>query len=170
MDARLNGDRSARLARVASAQEPVQFRPYPFLPSPTKGTMKTYREIASLLDAIENCKTHGNSEWEAKNSERLQTLVRDMLPHGGGFDNGTTLDLERSNGERLVFHTAFHHMNDGGYYDGWTEHTVTVRPSFRGFDLKISGRNRKDIKDYIYQTFDFVLHQEPRPAVVASTV
>jgi hypothetical protein len=48
-------------------------------------------------------------------------------------------------------------MDDGGGYDGWTEHTITVTPSFRGFDLTISGRDRNDIKDYLHQTFDHVL-------------
>jgi hypothetical protein len=52
-----------------------------------------------------------------------------------------------------VLETAFHHMTEYGYYDGWTEHTVRVYPEFDGFRMTISGRNRNDIKDYIYDTF-----------------
>lgn len=51
-------------------------------------------------------------------------------------------------------------MNDAGYYDGWTEHTITVTPAFiGGFELSISGRNRNDIKDYISEVFNQALSQ-----------
>ena len=45
-------------------------------------------------------------------------------------------------------------------YDGWTEHTVTVTPSFSGFNMRISGRNRNDIKDHMHETFYSALHTE----------
>jgi hypothetical protein len=48
-------------------------------------------------------------------------------------------------------------MNDGGFYDGWTEHTVVVTPSFRGINLRISGRDRNQIKEYLYETYDYAL-------------
>jgi len=49
-------------------------------------------------------------------------------------------------------------MNENGYYDGWTAHTVTVTPSLaRAFNLRISGRNRNDIKEMMYQDFDYAL-------------
>jgi hypothetical protein len=45
-------------------------------------------------------------------------------------------------------------MNDVGYYDGWTEHTVTVTGSLTsGYKMTISGRDRNDIKEYLYETF-----------------
>src|ERR1700733_9988314 len=90
-----------------------------------------YREIASLIQAIGNCQRSWNKEWEEKHGERLRHLV-ELLPSGSGFDNGTKLDTIASNAEKLVFTTAFHHMNENGYYDGWTEHTVYVTPSFDG--------------------------------------
>lgn len=52
-------------------------------------------------------------------------------------------------------------MNDGGFYDGWTEHTVTVTPALHGdFHLRISGRNRNDIKEMMYQDFDYKLRTD----------
>ena len=52
-------------------------------------------------------------------------------------------------------------MNDAGSYDGWTDHVITVRPSLAfGFELKISGPNRNDIKEYIHDTFDTALSAE----------
>ena len=52
-------------------------------------------------------------------------------------------------------------MNENGMYDGWSEHTITVHPSLQfGFRLTVSGRDRKEIKDYLHETFDFVLREE----------
>ena len=43
-------------------------------------------------------------------------------------------------------------------YDGWTNHTLTVRASLQfGIDLTISGRNRNQIKEYLYETFQCAL-------------
>lgn len=87
--------------------------------------------------------------------------VRHQLPSGSGFDSGTELDWNRSTEDKLVFTTAFHHMNDSGMYDGWTRHNVTVTPSFHhGCNITVSGQNRNDIKDYIAEIFHFALTEE----------
>jgi hypothetical protein len=84
-----------------------------------------------------------------------------MLPHGAGFDAGTSLDESQSHADKVIFHTSFHHMNDAGYYDGWTEHTVTVTPSLiHGINLRVSGRNRNEIKDHIAESFDYILRSD----------
>jgi hypothetical protein len=76
----------------------------------------------------------------------------ETAPSGSGFDNGTQIDEDRS--DVLRFATAFHHMDECGMYDGWTEHTIRVKPSLAwGFDLKVSGRDRNGIKDYIADVF-----------------
>lgn len=114
--------------------------------------------LANLIQAIENCANSGNVEWQEKHTENAKKLVREHLPTGSGFDVGTKLRLDRSSAELLVFETQFHHMNDGGMYDGWTYHFVRVRASLIfGLDITISGRNRNDIKDLIHQEFDAAL-------------
>jgi hypothetical protein len=118
------------------------------------------QQIAQLVGAIQQCALTGNAEWGAKHSERLRIIERNYLPSGAGFDNGTRVDVQRSTPEKLVFTTAFHHMNDAGYYDGWTEHTVTAKPSFLlEVSLTISGPDRNAIKDYMYETFRECLTQ-----------
>ncbi len=109
-------------------------------------------QLASTLIAYKNCENVRNSEWKQKWDERL-TALEGELPSGSGFDNGTAFNRDASNDRKLVFETSFHHMNDVGMYDGWTEHTVTVVPTFTGVDIKVSGRNRNDIKDYIADAF-----------------
>jgi hypothetical protein len=120
-----------------------------------------YTVLASLMGAYHRCIESRNEEWERKHRERIEALVRQYLPSGSGFDTGTKIDFACSTEERLEFDTAFHHMNDVGYYDGWTEHGIIVTPSLSsGFKLRITGRNRRDIKDYIAEQVDHILHEE----------
>lgn len=122
--------------------------------------MKLYCELASLVRARLNCGITVNKEWFEKHEARIEELVKNYMPSGSGFDCGTKIDLDRSTPEKLVFYTDFHHMNEG-YYDGWTDHRITVRPSLLcNFTLTISGRNRNEIKDYIHQVFDCALNEE----------
>jgi hypothetical protein len=124
-----------------------------------------YRELASLVQARHNCLSGLKAgtlpnPWVARHEETIERLVKEYMPSGSGFDSGTKIDLERSRAGKLVFTTAFHHMDENGYYDGWTEHRITVTPSFDGFNLRIGGRNRRDIKEYMYQTFDECLNTD----------
>lgn len=121
-----------------------------------------YVELANLIRARLNCQQRTpepNQEWFERHTDTIKQLVKDYMPSGGGIDDGTRIDLDRSTGSKLVFTTNFHHMDESGMYDGWTEHTVTVRPSFGGIELTISGRNRNDIKDYLHETFEYALSQ-----------
>jgi hypothetical protein len=121
-----------------------------------------YSELASAVDARKRCASASastsNNEWFDNWTETIEKLVKQHLPHGSGFDSGTTLDLDSSHADKLVFNTSFHHMNENGYYDGWTEHTVTVTPSLQfRYHIRVSGRNRNDIKDLIHESFDVAL-------------
>lgn len=116
-----------------------------------------YREIASLLAARENCRKRNNSEWLDKHTETLKHLVNQYMPSGSGIDNGTNLD-DSSTPERLVFNMSFHHMDEHGCYNGWTDHQVIVKPSLQfGIDIRITGRDKNQIKEYLYETYGYTL-------------
>lgn len=116
-----------------------------------------YQAIAGMVQARANCIKSGNDEWRDKHEDRVEYLCKNHMPSGSGFDS-TKIDWDKSSTDRLVFLTAFHHMNEGGFYDGWTEHTVTVTPSLQmGFYLRITGANRNDIKEHIDETFRYSL-------------
>lgn len=136
--------------------------------SPTTPPTPLYRAIATAVEAMANCERSSNIEWLDRWRARIETLVSDQMPSGAGFDNGTTFDFGASHNAKLVFHTSFHHMNDVGMYDGWTEHSVVVTPSFDGFALRVTGRDHNDIKDYIAECFDTSL-REPAPALIVET-
>jgi hypothetical protein len=123
--------------------------------------MKLYQELASTVSARLNCIVAGNATWEDKHTERIETLVANYLPRGSGIDQYPTIDLDESTEERLVFHFGYHHMNENGFYDGWTEHILIVRPSLQ-FDivLRITGKDRNQVKDYLYDIFDGTLRAE----------
>lgn len=120
---------------------------------------KLYQELASLVVARLNCIKANNTEWHDKHEESIELLVKEHMPSGSGFNSGTSINLEECTPTRLVFETGFHHMNDGGMYDGWTEHKVIITPSFDNFDMRVTGRNRNDIKNYIAETFSYALTQ-----------
>lgn len=108
--------------------------------------------LATAIQARKNCIAASNLEWKQKHEDTIRALSQ-SLPSGAGIDAGTSIDLDKSTAEKIVLHTAFHHVHESGMYDGWTEHTITIRPEFDGISVGVSGRNRNDIKDYLTDTF-----------------
>ena len=110
-----------------------------------------YAKMARTQIAIENCVKSDNQEWLEKHRNTLSSLF-ETAPHGSGID-GENILLRISN-KQIKIEIDFHHMNENGFYDGWTKHTITISPSLAfGIDMKISGQNRGDIKDYLHDRF-----------------
>lgn len=121
---------------------------------------KVYQEIAAILGAIENCRKSGNKFWLGRWGEKLSAIMKDA-PSGSGIDCGTRLMDGASTPEKLVFFVEYHHMNEDGFYDGWTQHKVIVRPSLQfDFNLSITGRDRNQIKDYLADVYDGWLRED----------
>jgi hypothetical protein len=115
-----------------------------------------YKELAGLIyKRTSNRSTREDISRDEELAEELaEELVKNHMPSGGGIDNGTKLDWDASTPDKLVFVFGFHHMNQNGYYTTWTHHKAILRASLRwGFDLHITGRNKNEIKDYLYDTF-----------------
>ena len=113
-----------------------------------------YQIIASLVTARHNCERTGNGEWQSRHYRRLNKIVSDHMPSGNGLNNGMSIDANQSNEDKLIFRTSYQHMNDAGYYDGWTDHNVTVRASLLNeITIYISGRDRNNIKEYLHDVF-----------------
>jgi len=118
-----------------------------------------YRRIAAAIGARNNCIATDNDVWLGNWQHALDSMA-DELPSGSGFDSGTKIDLDESRPNRIVLYTSYHHMDEGGGYDGWTDHRIVITPDFvSDFDIRVGGRNRNDIKEYIADTFDMVLRE-----------
>lgn len=124
-------------------------------PSKTKIMQKiNVRELAGKFHAYLNCVKSNNMEWKEKHRDSINAMLEN-LPSGSGIDAGTKFDWDKSTPERLIFTFGFHHLNENGYYDGWTEHKAIVTPSlYFGINVNITGRDRNGIKDYLSDLFN----------------
>ena len=119
-----------------------------------EGTRRFYSELAQAIQWYNDTADGKKDDWNQKAEEKIRELEK-QLPYGSGFDNGSKVNLIMSKPQRIVIDTAFHHMDENGYYDRWTEHQVIVTPCLKyGYSLRITGRNRNQVKDYIFDMFD----------------
>lgn len=116
--------------------------------------MVNLSKIANNLQWIDNLKSDPEKEKEYR-SNAIEAIEKqcEELPHGSGLDTGVQLDYLASKPDRIVFNTEFHHMNENGYYDGWSKHSLIITPKFGGYDLRITGKDRNGIKAYLYDLF-----------------
>jgi hypothetical protein len=120
--------------------------------------MRIYPAIATLLEqAIRIDNTTEKSAGYI--FRKIEAICREHMPSGSGFDNGSKLNIGKSTPDKLIFDTAFHHMNEQGVYAGWTHHAVVVRSSMvggYGVSVVVKGRNSNQIKEHIEEAFSFV--------------
>ena len=94
-------------------------------------------------------------------AEEFLEQLNGCLPSGSGIDVGSSINVDESNNKKIVIDTAYHHMNENGMYDGWSDHKIIITPSFiSGFDIRVTGRNMKGIKEYLIDLFHYVLSKE----------
>lgn len=110
----------------------------------SKYSIKVYQHLVRLVDRV-------------KSQEGLLTtltdFVREWLPSGSGIDDSVVVDYNRFRPNRLYIHVAYHHMNEAGFYVGWSYHTIIARPTWDGIELRITGENYRDIKEYLDELF-----------------
>lgn len=106
--------------------------------------MKLYQKISSLISSRNNCLKNNNNEWYEKYTEKIEEITNKYFPSGSGFNGFYSFNLENSTPERLVFLCEYQHMNENGYYDGWSTLKVVIKPSLQfGFTFKLTGIQRK---------------------------
>jgi len=109
--------------------------------------------LTSCVVAINNCAKSKNEEWLERHQQTLHNIM-EKAPHGDGID-GDGIEFSHGSEKVLQFSVSFHHMDENGYYDGWSKHIVTVKPSLLDrFEIQVSGRDRNGIKELLRQTFD----------------
>ena len=99
-----------------------------------------------------------DGEWVQKKREAREELEA-LLPSGSGVDGGCAIGP--ASGKLIVITFSFHYMDENGYYDGWYDYTLRVRPDLAfGFVCTLAGRDRNGLKDYLYQLFNDALSVE----------
>lgn len=121
---------------------------------------KVYKRLAQLIDNYHNC----NSKYSEIAEEKIEKLLMDFLS-GSGFDSGTTLNFEESNQNKLVFESAYHHMNENGFYDEWSHFKIIVTPNLAyDFNIRLKSigrfpRKYIETKEYILDEFAYKLDE-----------
>lgn len=116
-------------------------------------------KLISLI--AQTCDWHKvvNDEYMGECEDRIYKLEQ-LLPSGSGIDAGCKIDVEKSSSDKVIITFGYHFMNDAGYYDGWGEYKLIIKPKlWNDFDLRIVGKDRRFIKDYLYDLFDTELRQ-----------
>lgn len=124
--------------------------------------MKTINiaKLAAALQAMNKCTLSGNHEWAEKWDDYILAEC-EKLPSGSGIDSGMEMVREECTPKKIVFSFGFHHLNENGYYDGWTHHKLIITPAFGDIDLHITGRDRNQVKAYLYDLFIDVFDGKP---------
>jgi hypothetical protein len=132
--------------------------------------MKVYQKIAETcnwIQALERTEAISDQEkWESIAWNRLKNIEDNYLMSGSGFDAGTCILEAQSSSKKIVLHSSFHHMNENGMYDGWSEFDIIITPvlTSTGYDVRIVKKDilrkyRWDI-DYLYDEVCHCLDKE----------
>jgi|VirMetMinimDraft_7_1064189.scaffolds.fasta_scaffold241884_1 hypothetical protein len=109
--------------------------------------IKVFQKISQELTVLAN--PNADQHWIDKARDNLEWIQDEILPSGSGFDSGCKI-LEHSKRNRIIIQCDFHHMNENGYYDGWTYHTCIITPDLAyDHEMRVTGKNKRDIKNYI---------------------
>ena len=108
--------------------------------------MKVYEALAQAAEGM------NDRRWADIMEEKIENIMKGA-PSGSGIDSGTRIVTENSGRGKLVFATSFHHTNEVGFYDGWTEHLIVVTCDLLGLNIRITGRNKNDIRNYLSDVY-----------------
>ena len=104
--------------------------------------MKVYQKMARLVD------WNPTGEYLDSKNEQMEDLVKNYLPSGSGFDGDISID-EKSTDKKIILHVEYHHMNDNGFYDGWSTFKIIITPSL-AYDYSLVVKGETVVKKYFY--------------------
>jgi len=120
-----------------------------------------YKVLANSIQAYKNC-IQGQNPWRGKWRDNVSYCEENHLPHGSGIGD-CKVDIDKSSGNKVVIFSDYHVMDENGFYDGYIDFSVTIKPNLLfDFTLEIKGKFGKyqDIKDYLYEVFEQDLRRE----------
>lgn len=118
--------------------------------------MKTLvQAIHSAIVARKNCPIAG--EWFVRWEERIRELEKEF-PSGSGFD--VRMSVDRDSFDKVKISGSFHQMDNNGFYCGWKDFVVVVKPAFNGIDMRVTGLMKASVREYIGDVMHECLTQE----------
>ena len=113
--------------------------------------MKVYQQLARLVDR------NPTGEYLDSKNEQMEDLVKNYLPSGSGFDGDISID-EKSTDKKIILHVEYHHMNDNGFYDGWSTFKVIITASM-AYNYSMQVKGESVVRKYFYHVGfdDFVI-------------
>jgi hypothetical protein len=124
---------------------------------------KIYEHIANIAYQINKS---SSEYWKDIWEQDLEHLERNYLPSGSGFDAGCSINLVETKVNRLVIDFDYHHMDQNGYYNGWSHNQLILTASLVwDFDIRIVNRKgghriQSYDRDYFIDVFNYALNQE----------
>lgn len=107
-----------------------------------------YQALAQFLAGMRSQSSSLNHVLKCK--MRLAHVVDNYLPSCNMRNINKTFLHYSSSPKRLIFHTSYQHDDRT-----WTDHKVVVTPSlmYDAPDIKITGKNKNQINDYLHEVF-----------------
>lgn len=123
------------------------------------------QELAIKIMARSNCIKNDNQNWIDRHEKAIDNLIN-RLPSGSGIDFGTTVNYSKTNTDKVVLISAYHVMDDNGFYAGIVDYRIIITPSLQfGFNVNIIGNFSSNgdaygVKEYLLDIYDFALREE----------
>lgn len=105
--------------------------------------------VGARLGSLDNA-----SGWTDTYEAKIEEII-DGLPSGSGIDNGHTIDYDESSSEKIVINSAYHLMDENGYYRRWIKYRVIITASLQfGFSVAVRGafsrhKNGNNVLEYL---------------------
>ena len=117
--------------------------------------IENYQDLCRAIEAYKRCFVNNNELFEQLHLERIDNFIDSKMPSGSGI-GAITIDIDKCNKNKIVFHSSYMVYDENGYYNKTIEFKLIVSASLMfEYDLQIVGRFGKsqDIKEYLYDTF-----------------
>lgn len=134
--------------------------------------------IAYIAEALDIAERNRNHPWIEKWEAELEQL-ENMLPHGSGLDGVVEIDRSATSSDKITIVFDYHHMDEFGGYQGWSEWRLVVSADLLGltYDLECvedceyrtsdgdeewtyTASEDDSLMDYFVETFDIALQRE----------
>ena len=109
--------------------------------------------VSALINTsklIDNYKSSDHTDWAAFHEEKLAKLCRDHLPRGIGVFG---VSVAATTDTKAVFYCLYRHTDKHGYFVCNTAYRIVVRPTFTGLAIRVLGRNKYNVKEYLADQF-----------------